>query len=1316
MAITAETRTDIIDLVVAALDVAPGTELLNELVTLVDGGGSLADVAANLTARADYKAKYPTFQTANEWATEWLGNLIPEASAESMAEAITVAEGMINAGSSQAAIIQEAATFLTANTADATWGTISTAFVNNSEVAAYYTVTVEKAAIGTDTLVGVDSTSASVTTAKTAVDTIATPGTTTALTTGLDTGASFTGGTGDDTFTADATSAATTNTFTTGDSITGGAGTDRLTVAISNDATTPSALVATSGVEELSIFNNDSGGFTIQGDLMDGLTDIYVTSGQDAITVDQLNSTPNLHLTSTNKDATLTATTATVAGTADAITMASNGVASTANVTATFNGIETINLAGSGAATGSATSALTVASDSLETVNLTGSTNMYVVADLTGADNTGEVATFNASAATGNIDATLTAGGSTEMSVTMGSGDDTITLGAMDKDYTVDGGAGSDTIETSAAAYSTATATADLVGVGVTNVEVLGLTASGSADLRAFPNNTFTSLTAAGTATFTGLPSTATTLTTSDTGSLSIDRATDGSTDTATVNLVPATPGTFTSVNVSDEETVTLKSSGVAAGSNTITTLTGTDTTSLTITGDRDLTVTNAVTGTALATLDASGLTGQGTNLSISAANSLVAMTVTAGAGSEASLGETMNTITTGSGADTITGGAYKDVITSGSGSDSVTAGAGDDTITTTFGNDYVDGGAGNDTITDSVGNDTLIGGDGNDTISTAAGADSVSGGAGNDKIYVTTLGANDTIDGGAGTDALSLSATSTTLAASFYSDVTESTALNLTGVESAYIQVTTAAANTTSAPLNLDFTSVTGLSTLYLDTVSADAEAYKITNFGGSSLILSELAAGQDPESINIDGADQASLTVSVRGLKPDTADQIDSTVTGVTALTISGDSYVSTTAQSNELGQITANSVDTITISTTGTGGYAANANALLLEGVSADNAQTLTIDVGAGDTLTSDEDIDTGNSIAQTVGVTIGENSTLTISGGDLDLGSSAVNTLTLTSGIGATISTLDIAATSVADFNGTLSASSTNALDLDFAITDGDVTMSTGSTWTLATAGAASAASDLVITGYGSISGAGALAGSTFTFDASGLTDSNGLTVTGASLSGVATLKGSTGADTITGSPQADAITGGNGADSITGGSAADTITLTENVSAADDVVYAGTTASAIATETGAATGDTDFVAGTSGDKIVGFTSGSDDFSFAAALLTNQIGTEADTLVTIAAAGIVPNTARFVEITTAFDGTTGDAITDLNALTTSAITNAANDAFVAFMNDGTDGYLFLVEQISAADTIAAQDVTLIGKVMGVTDVANGDFISG
>merc|ERR1712054_171859 len=116
---------------------------------------------------------------------------------------------------------------------------------------------------------------------------------------------------------------------------------------------------------------------------------------------------------------------------------------------------------------------------------------------------------------------------------------------------------------------------------------------------------------------------------------------------------------------------------------------------------------------------------------------------------------------------------------------------------------------------------------------------------------------------------------------------------------------------------------------------------------------------------------------------------------------------------------------------------------------------------------------DDITTSNSLVQTASISVGENGTLTVGGVDVDMSSSALTTLTVSNAIGGTISAMDIVATSVADFNGTLSASSTSTLDLDFAITDGDVAMSTGSTWTLATAGVASSASDLVITGYGDV---------------------------------------------------------------------------------------------------------------------------------------------------------------------------------------------------------------------------------------------------
>ncbi len=1317
--ITAATRSDIVELAMGMLNQAPSTTLLNTLIEKSTAGSSIQDLADYIATTAAFQAEYPSTQTAKEFATEMFGKLITGGtiSAEINTAVIDLLEGMLTAGTTKAEGFVAVIDYLsnTANNTNADLGDISKSFQNRADAAEYFSITKElggstdaelAAAIAT-----VTSDAASLTAANAAADTTASAetvvaGTTTALTVGLDTGGSFIGGAGNDSFTANDTNSALTATFTTGDSIVGGAGTDSLTLAISDGATTPSALVSTSGIEELRIFNNDTGGFVVQGDLMDGLTDVYVTSGQDPITVDNLNSAPNLHLTSTNENATLSATSATTAGTSDAITIASNGAASTTAVLATFDGIETFNLAGSGAATGSATTALTVASTSLETVNVTGSTNMWVVADLTGADNAGEVATFDASAATGNIDATVTAGGSTEMTVKLGTGDDVLTLTGMDKDYTVDGGAGSDRIEVSSAAYSTTLlAAGTLSGQNVTNVEVLGVTAGGSADLRAFTANTFDSLYAAGSATFTGLPATAATLTTLATGALSIDRATDGATDVATINLLPAVPGTFASLNVSDEETVTLSSSGLTAGSNTITTLTGTDLTSLTITGNRDLTVTNAITGTKLATLNAAGLVGQGVALSVNGSNSLVAMTVTGGAGTEAALGDTMNTITTGSGADTVTGGDYKDVITTGAGADSVTAGGGDDTITTTFGNDYVDGGAGNDTITDSVGNDTLLGGAGDDTISSAAGADSIDGGAGNDKIYVTTLGANDDIEGGTGTDVLSAGATSATLAASFYSDVTETSALDVTGVETAYVEVTTTAVHTTTAPLNVDFTGVTGLNTLYLNPVSANAEAFKLTNFGGSSIILSELAAGQDPEFINIDGADQAALTVSVRGFKPASADQADMTVTGVTAFTLTGDSYVSTAAQGNEIGLVTVNSADTVTISTTGTGGYAANANALLLQGVSADNAQTLQVTVGANDTLTSDADIDTGNSIAQTVGVTVGENGTLTISGNDLDLGSSVVNTITVNNGIGGTISTLDIAAGSAATSTLTLNASSTTALDLDYAITSGTATMSTGSAWTLASAGKAGAASALTIKGYGNVTGAGALAGTTFNFNASALNETNGLTVTANALTGSAILSGSTHDDTITGSPQADTITGGNGADTITGGAGVDSLVLTETVTAADLLKFnavSGTSSDSI-TVVGAAASAAD---DTGQDTISGFDVANDVIQVTATNISTYIHTTdlgvgtgtASAAGTAGAADAYPASGNVLFIDTDSDGTYNDAGTlVLNiASITSSGTSLIGAADFLTVADVDQSVQYVLTGTTGNDTITTGDL--------------------
>ena len=204
----------------------------------------------------------------------------------------------------------------------------------------------------------------------------------------------------------------------------------------------------------------------------------------------------------------------------------------------------------------------------------------------------------------------------------------------------------------------------------------------------------------------------------------------------------------------------------------------------------------------------------------------------------------------------------------------------------------------------------------------------------------------------------------------------------------------------------------------------------------------------------------------------------------------------------------------------------------------------------------------------------------------------------------------------------------------------------------------------------------------------------------------------TILGGSGADTITSGGGADTITTGGGGGTVIAGDGADTITFGGGT---DTYKVLATTAAEIATEVGTTAGtDMDFVAGSDGDKLSTYVSATDKLHFDDALLTNAIGTEADTLVTLSTAtGTVTNAARFVELTIAFNGTTGDAIADLNALTSTAV--AIGDSFLAFMNDGTDGFLFLVEQVSVSNTIAAQDVTLVGQIAGVTNVANGDFVT-
>lgn len=94
-------------------------------------------------------------------------------------------------------------------------------------------------------------------------------------------------------------------------------------------------------------------------------------------------------------------------------------------------------------------------------------------------------------------------------------------------------------------------------------------------------------------------------------------------------------------------------------------------------------------------------------------------------------------TVSGGSGNDTLSGGDGDDTIDAGGGNDTLEGGAGDDNLFGGAGNDAIEGGAGNDNLFGGTGNDNIAGGDGDDILDGGSGPDRMTGGAGNDLYYV---------------------------------------------------------------------------------------------------------------------------------------------------------------------------------------------------------------------------------------------------------------------------------------------------------------------------------------------------------------------------------------------------------------------------------------------------------------------------------------------------------------------------------------------------------------------------------------------------
>ncbi|MDO9318166.1 MAG: calcium-binding protein [Gammaproteobacteria bacterium] len=323
MAITAEARTEIIQLVVGMFGAAPGASVLSDLVAAKEAGQTVKQIAANVANTNEFKSIYPTFLTNQEFAERFVNNLVgSEVAAADKAAAVTILVGQLNAGATRSNVVVDAINAVKAvpstNTA---WANAAAALANKVTVATYYSV--EKQLSGT-TLAGlqnviatVTSTAASVTAANAVVDGQFNVGQTFTLTTGADT---FNGGAAVDTFNAvEINSTATGPTWTVGDAINGGAGNDTLNITQTTAITQPlSATVV--NVETAKAVSGAA--VTLDTTTWTGLTSLNTTSAVDA--------------------------TLTAAATAD-VSATVSGVTAASNIT--VNGGKNVTVALSGSAT-----------------------------------------------------------------------------------------------------------------------------------------------------------------------------------------------------------------------------------------------------------------------------------------------------------------------------------------------------------------------------------------------------------------------------------------------------------------------------------------------------------------------------------------------------------------------------------------------------------------------------------------------------------------------------------------------------------------------------------------------------------------------------------------------------------------------------------------------------------------------------------------------------------------------------------------------------------------------------------------------------
>jgi len=254
---------------------------------------------------------------------------------------------------------------------------------------------------------------------------------------------SFVGGSADDIFTALADAVSTKLTLNATDKINGGAGNDTLNVTLNTDfgGFTTGSVAA---VEAVNLTNASVATRAFAATGITGATS-YSVSGDLPTTITGLaTGAKNFSITGVKSGTVSTAFTTLVAetsGTTDAASLTLSTVGATSAVPVTLGSFETVNITSTG------TNSITLGGTDATAVTVAGS------GKLTLGSVPSSITSFDASASTGGVVATLTAAAAGAMTkVVAGSGDDTITYDAADgkSNATLTGGAGTDTLVLSA--------------------------------------------------------------------------------------------------------------------------------------------------------------------------------------------------------------------------------------------------------------------------------------------------------------------------------------------------------------------------------------------------------------------------------------------------------------------------------------------------------------------------------------------------------------------------------------------------------------------------------------------------------------------------------------------------------------------------------------------------------------------------------------------------------------------------------------------------------------------------------------------------